>query len=348
MIFCILAGAAATYIAFRYLFVILLPLIIGAALGALASAVAKKLSKYTGASRKVLSFSVLLVLLSSLGAALFLAVRRLVTELGKLADGIGENGGVIGDFFEKSTALISNLGEKIASRLPGSDAETIEKINGYIEGLLGNVLSSIGSAVPGLLSSLISSLPNILLGAVAAVIVAFYFTLDSTRIKNGIISILPASAERLIPQIKKEAAVTVIGYLRSYSLILLITFAEIFFGLSVLGIEYSFIIAAVCAAIDILPILGVGIVLIPWGVVSLLLGRVRLGIGLLILYAVTAVIHQVLEPKLIGEGLGLHPLLSLFAMYGGLKLFGVWGMILTPLLVAGVAGALGGGRREEG
>jgi sporulation integral membrane protein YtvI len=331
MIFCILAGAAATYIAFRYLFVILLPLIIGAALGALASAVAKKLSKYTGASRKVLSFSVLLVLLSSLGAALFLAVRRLVTELGKLADGIGENGGVIGDFFEKSTALISNLGEKIASRLPGSDAETIEKINGYIEGLLGNVLSSIGSAVPGLLSSLISSLPNILLGAVAAVIVAFYFTLDSTRIKNGIISILPASAERLIPQIKKEAAVTVIGYLRSYSLILLITFAEIFFGLSVLGIEYSFIIAAVCAAIDILPILGVGIVLIPWALWNLMAHNLFHGIGLIILYVIIVVVRQFIEPKIVGESLGLHPLITLAAFYLGYRLFGFAGILIAPI-----------------
>ena len=121
-----------------------------------------------------------------------------------------------------------------------------------------------------------------------------------------------------------------------------------FIGLALLGVPYAFLFSLLLAAVDLLPLVGTGIVLIPWGVVSLLLGRVRLGIGLLILYAVTAVVHQVLEPKLIGEGLGLHPLLSLFAMYGGLKLFGVWGMILAPLLVAGVAGALGGGRREEG
>ena len=279
MIFCILAGAAAAYIVFKYLFAILLSLLIGAAVGALASAVAKKLSQYTRASRRVLSFSVLLILLASLGAVLFLAVRRLVTELGKLAEGIGEDGGVIGDFFEKTTSLISKLGENIASHLPGSNAETVEKINGYIEELLGEALSSVGSAVPGLLTSLLGSLPDILLGAVAAVIVAFYFTLDSARIKSGIMGILPAPAERFLSHIKKEAAVAAIGYLRSYSLILLITFAEIFFGLSVLGVEYSFIIAAISAVVDILPILGVGIVLIPWALFCLMTRNLFLGIG---------------------------------------------------------------------
>ncbi len=331
MIFCILAGAAAAYIAFRYLFAILLPLIIGAAVGALASAVAKKLSQYTRASRKVLSFSVLLILLSSLGATLFFAVKRLVTELGKLAEGIGENGGVIGDFFEKATSLISKLGEKIASRLPGSDVETVEKINGYIEGLLGNALSSIGGAVPGILTSLLSALPDILLGAVVAVIVAFYFTLDSARIKSGIISILPAPAERFLSHIKKEAAVAAIGYLRSYSLILLITFAEIFFGLSVLGVEYSFLIAAISAAVDILPILGVGIVLIPWALFCLTTRNLFLGIGLIILYVIIVVVRQFIEPKIVGESLGLHPLITLAAFYLGYRLFGFAGILIAPI-----------------
>lgn len=333
MIFCILAGAAAAYIAFRYLFAILLPLIIGAVVGTLATAVAKKLSKYTRASLKILSFSVLLILLTSLGAIFFLAARRLVTELGKLTEGIGENGGVIGSFFEKATLLISKLGEKIATRLPESDIETVEKINGYIEGLLGNALSSIGGAIPGILTSLISSLPDILLGAVAAVIVAFYFTLDSARIKSGIIGILPAPAERFLSHIKKEAAVAAIGYLRSYSLILLITFAEIFFGLSVLGVEYAFIIAAVSAVVDILPILGVGIVLIPWAIFSLMTRNLFLGIGLIILYVIIVIVRQFIEPKIVGESLGLHPLITLASFYLGYRFFGFAGILIAPIIL---------------
>ena len=109
-----------------------------------------------------------------------------------------------------------------------------------------------------------------------------------------------------------------------------------FIGLALLRVPYAFIFALLIALVDFLPLLGTGIILIPWAVVSLLLGEVRLGIGLLALYVFSSVVRQILEPKLIGGGLGLHPLLSLAAMYAGLKLFGVWGMVLAPLVAAGV------------
>ena len=136
-----------------------------------------------------------------------------------------------------------------------------------------------------------------------------------------------------LSHIKKEAAVAAIGYLRSYSLILLITFAEAFFGLTVLGVEYSFIIAAISAAVDILPVLGIGIVLIPWAIFSLVTRKLFLGIGLIILYVIIVVVRQFLEPKLVGETLGLHPLLTLAAFYLGYRLFGFPGILIAPILL---------------
>ena len=112
-------------------------------------------------------------------------------------------------------------------------------------------------------------------------------------------------------------------------------------------IPYAFIIALLLAVVDLLPLLGTGVILIPWALICLLLGQVKLGIGLLALYGVTTLVRQVLEPKLIGDGLGLHPLLSLFSMYAGLRLFGVWGMITAPLVTAGVRAVFGGGGEGE-
>lgn len=333
MIFCIFAGLAAAYIVFKYLFALLLPLIIGAGIGALASALALKLSKYTRAGRRLLSFSVLISLLFSFGGLLYFSVRRLIAELGRLTEGFGEDGGVIAEYFAKASSLISSLCEKLAAGLPGDHGNTTEKIMEYTEGLLGEALSTVGAAIPGILTTVVSALPDLLLGAVVAVIAAFYFTLDSARIKNGILSILPSQAERMISHIKKEAAVAAIGYLRSYSLILLITFAEIFFGLTVLGVEYSFLIAAISAAVDILPILGVGIILIPWALFSLMTRKLFLGIGLIILYVIIVVVRQFIEPKLVGESLGLHPLLTLAAFYLGYRLFGFAGILIAPILL---------------
>jgi len=337
MIFCIIAALAAAYIIFKYLFAILMPLLVGAGIGALASTFAAKLSKYTRASKKALSLAVLLFLLCSFGALLFFTVKRLIAELGKLTEGITNDGGVITQFFDKASSLISNLGNKIAVLMQGNtdsgSVQIAEKINSYIENFLGDALSALGAAIPRILTSILSALPDLFLGVIVAVISAFYFTVDSSRIKSGIKSLLPSSAENLFSHIKKEAAVAVIGYLRSYSLIMLITFAEIFFGLSVLGVEYSFLIAAISAIVDILPILGVGIVLIPWALFCLMTRNLFLGIGLIILYVIIVIVRQFIEPKIVGESLGIHPLLALAAFYLGYRLFGFAGILIAPILL---------------
>ncbi|MBQ9151486.1 MAG: AI-2E family transporter, partial [Clostridia bacterium] len=127
----------------------------------------------------------------------------------------------------------------------------------------------------------------------------------------------------------------------------LLTFCLSFIGLALLRVPYAFILALLLAVVDLLPLLGTGIILIPWALVCLLLGQVKLGIGLLVLYAVATLVRQILEPKLIGDGLGLHPLVSLLSMYAGLRLFGVWGMILAPLVAAGVRAVVGADRRFD-
>ena len=125
-------------------------------------------------------------------------------------------------------------------------------------------------------------------------------------------------------------------YLRAYLFLGFLTFLQAFIGLAVLKIPYAFLLALAIAIVDVLPLLGTGVILIPWALIALLTGNVPLAIGLGILYGITTAVRQILEPKLIGDGLGLHPLLSLVAMYAGLRLFGVWGMILAPLVAAGI------------
>ena len=333
VIFCVISALFALYVSFKYLFALVLPILIGVAVGSAASALAAKLSKYTRASKKIVSFAVLLTLLGSLTALLFFGIRRLTDELGRLAQSISTGEGEIFTFFKEAVEFAERLGDKISELIPSGSGETAEKINLFVENLIGNLLSELGSTVPVTLSAILRALPEILLGVIVAVIVAFYFTLDGDRIKSGIRTLLPASAKRMLTKIKKEAAFAASGYLRSYSLILLITFAEVFFGLSVLGVEYSFLIAAVSAAVDILPVFGVGVILIPFAVYCLITRDLFRGIGLIILYVVTVVVRQFIEPKIVGESLGLHPLLTLASFYIGYRLFGLVGILLAPIVL---------------
>ena len=119
-------------------------------------------------------------------------------------------------------------------------------------------------------------------------------------------------------------------YLRVYFLLFLMTFTELLIGFMILGRSYAFLLALFISAMDILPVLGVGTVLLPWAAFLFLAKDFHGAIGLLILWGVITVVRQVLEPRLIGESFGMHPLVALIALYAGLRLFGFAGLILGP------------------
>lgn len=353
IIICAFAGVAVTYVFFRYLFGLVLPFILGAAVAFIASAISKRLSKHTRASSKTVSAAVLVALIASIAGALFFAVRRLISELGELAEGIASGESPLSELPKHAASLAEKIGSSIAGLFPSSGAIGTEDIyngiNDFLARISDDLLTRIGAAVPGILTSILKALPDTFLLLIVTVFSAFYFTLDLEGIKSRVIRLLPARVRAPLSKIKKEAAVTALGYLRAYTLIMFITFAEMFFGLSVLGVDYSFIIAAVSALIDILPVLGVGTLLIPWALFCFITQDFFRGIGLTVLYAVIVIVRQFLEPKIIGESIGMHPLLALAAFYLGYKLFGFAGIFIAPvaLIVWRAFGSLHGGSGEE-
>ena len=121
------------------------------------------------------------------------------------------------------------------------------------------------------------------------------------------------------------------GWLRAQGLLMLLTFGELALGFLLLRVEPALLLAGLTALVDALPVFGVGTVLLPWGAAALLLGDVRLGLGLLLLYGVVTLVRSLLEPRLVGKRVGLPPLAALACMYVGFRAFGVVGMVLAPL-----------------
>ena len=121
---------------------------------------------------------------------------------------------------------------------------------------------------------------------------------------------------------------------------LILTFVQLLIGFMVLDIRFPFLFALLVAAVDFLPVLGTGTVLIPWGIVLAVAGSPFKGVGLLILWVITLIVRQIAEPKIMGKSLGIHPLFSLLATYFGLKLFGIGGMLLFPIMLSVASGIL--------
>ena len=123
---------------------------------------------------------------------------------------------------------------------------------------------------------------------------------------------------------------SVFKLIKGYAILMLMTFLELLAGFLILRVKYALLLSLLIAVVDILPVLGTGTVLIPWGIAGLILKNTALGIGILVLYAVITVIRNFAEPKIIGKQIGINPLFTLLSMFIGIKLLGFAGVIIFP------------------
>lgn len=199
---------------------------------------------------------------------------------------------------------------------------------------LGSTVMSISGQFVGKLTDIAVSVPTFLLNIVIMVVATIFLIVDYESIRTFIKRQLPDKTNALMHNIASHLGGVVKKYLLSYSLIMLITFGEIFAGLSIIGVKYSALLAALIAIFDILPVVGSGLVLVPWAIISLIIGNIGLGVGLFILWAIVCVVRQIIEPKIVGSNVGMHPFLTLFAMLAGNFIYGGIGILLLPIALA--------------
>ncbi len=333
----IAAGALIfVWIFLKYVSGALMPFILAAAISSLVSPLAERISTGTRIPRKLSCAVILIIIFAGISALIYMAVSRLVFEIGKLLEYVSSDPEAlitaIQGFMDKLTgngsrfAFIQKIFEIEAFKELGID------INEILKNALSSMLSSLSSALPGAAVSLISKIPAALLFTVVFLISAFYFSFDMRGISAGLKSFLPSKWQKKLPLVKRKLTSTLSGYLKAYLLIMLITFLEMFVGLSLLKVNYAFIIAAIIAVVDILPVLGTGTVLVPWAVFCFIASDPTRGIYLLILYAISLVIRQFAEPKIVGTTLGIHPLATLASVYIGLRFLGVAGIFIGPMV----------------
>ena len=189
-------------------------------------------------------------------------------------------------------------------------------------------------------SGLAAAMPTLLLTGIVTVIAAFYFCMEERGAMRSLLAYLPKSLQERLSRWRERAKWVAVRYFRAYLLLWLLTFCQLFLGFAILRVKYAFLLALLVSFVDLLPILGVGTVIIPWSIVLLAQHRYGLAIGLLVLYLVVTILRQVLEPKLVGKSLGISPLLALFATYAGWQLLGFWGMLLAPFVAMIVKAAV--------
>ncbi len=337
MLFCILFAIASLLFFGKYLLIAILPFLIAWGAALLLRPPAKWLSEKCGLPQKLCATVLLLLIFLLIGLLLVFTVNRLLAESGRLLERLSAESDRIGTYLSALAERLKNLRETLPILRDFAKIEGLEALDGYLDSLLSETVKGLTSAlttkIPTLIGRFISALPSFLLFFVISVMASFYFTLDLDTVHGFLKSLLPDSIATRMPSFQKGFKNFLTRYLRAYALILFLTFCELYVGFSVLDLEYSFLPAILIALVDIFPVLGVGTILLPWAGVVLLGGNYYVGFGLILLWAAVTVVRQIIEPRIVGGTLGVHPILMLIAMYIGFRLFGILGILLSPAAV---------------
>ncbi len=208
--------------------------------------------------------------------------------------------------------------------------ETMGELSASIE----QGLTTLSLAVVSWVSDAAMGVPSFIIAVILMITSSFFLASDYDRVMGFLYKSLPEKGKNRLREVWHKIASSLWIYIRSYTLLLIVTFTELFIGLHLLRVPYAGIIAAGIAIFDLMPILGTGGVLIPWIVTAAVIGSYGMALGVGLLYIVITMVRNYLEPKLVGKQIGLHPLATLMALFVGSQLFGLAGLFGFPVALS--------------
>jgi len=293
------------------------------------------MGKYLCIKRKLAVPVVLLLIICILGLLIMMIILRLIDELKGIAY-------IMPDILSRLYLRFIEFTEKLSSTYDWLPSEVIKVLGGAVSNISNSLAGFTEHIIKGVYTTAVS-LPQILIFILITILATYFISSDRSMIQTFIKNQLPKKWIKKLAKIKIEMFSMLFGYIKAVLMLMSVTFIELFIGFSFIHIRYALLLAFLVAFIDALPVLGTGSVLIPWALINYINGDFRLGTLLLILYLVIFIVRQMIEPKIIGQQIGLHPLITLAAMYAGLQLAGITGLILGPVTFLLIKSILGDG-----
>lgn len=269
-------------------------------------------------------YSTIGLLISLLGIKIFSMISEFVLQVPYLYDS------QIEPFLTSTFNSIEDSTYKMNPALVAALSNFFEQ---FIQSLSGIVSSLSMKAVAGV-SGVASILPGLFMKLVIMIISTFFIAGDYDKLTGFVLRQFSRKTRILVVRIKQYMIGTLFVCFRSYALIMSITFLELSLGLTIIGIHGAVKIALLIAVFDIIPVLGTGGIMIPWTIITFIQGNYGLAIGLLAVYLTITIIRNILEPKIVGSRIGLHPVVTLICIFVGAKLFGVIGIFGFPITLS--------------
>lgn len=324
----ILAGALLLIFVLPKAIVFLWPFVAGWIISMMAHPVIEYLEKKVKLPKKFGSAILIAAVITGIIVVLYFAVRGIALQvIGFIQDAPDIRHEIMrqGMIFQKKI-------EQFLSILPPSFGKQFDQWSGSIGDLFKKAASSAGDYGVAHAGGVAKGVTSGLLGLVVMLFAAYMFSLEREKLIAWYEKCIPGFVKHKINVFMKNSVGVLVSYCLAQLKIMIVIIAILWIGFFIAGIGHSFIYSVLVGIVDIFPILGTGTVIIPWAIFKLITGDIKTAVILLIIYAICLVLKQVLQPKMMGDSMGISALTTIFLIYVGLKFGGLGGMLLALIL----------------
>lgn len=307
------------------LLVFFLPFVIGWIIASIANPLVHLLERKLKIRRKGASVIVIVLVVGAVMGCGYLLISKLVAEAMDFSSDLPELwNGVESDF--------TSLGERwqvFYRRLPANMQDALAVISSHLNGYIGTIVDRLSSPAADAVGNFVVSLPTVIISVIMCLLSSYFFVAEREYLTGFFKKHLPISIQQkwLLGYGSMKKAIG--GYFLAQLRIEVWMYILVVIGLMILNINYAFLFALLIAFLDLLPVFGTGTILIPWAVIKLISADYRTAVGLLILWGVGQLLRQLIQPKFIGDSIGVKPIPTLFLLFIGFRLAGIVGMILA-------------------
>lgn len=305
------------------------PFLFALAAAALLDPLVKRLQKALGWNRQLLSALVLILLFGLAGGGLALLVYAAAGQLVSLA----QNWSGLLASAQSAIDQVEVLFARFLTLVPPQVTEIVKETGDELFQWLSDVAPAVLADLGREAGEKAMGLPSFLVALIIFVMATFLLTADYPYLRSRAVQHMDEGVLRFLGQLRSTALGAFGGYLKAEFLLSVGVFFILLAGFFITGQPYGLLLALGLAVMDFIPIIGAGTAMVPWAFIALFTGDLPSAVELMVIWGAIALFRRVMEPKFVGDQTGLSPLLSLAAIYVGMKLAGVLGMVFGPVVV---------------
>ncbi|MGL6197894.1 MAG: sporulation integral membrane protein YtvI [Lachnospiraceae bacterium] len=302
-----------------------MPFVIGWFISFIANPLVLWLEKRVKIVKKLGSAIIIILVLGLIVLVSYLAISKLVEEISLLINNFPE-------IYQDLEDAMGQLGDRFAgvfSRLPQGIQNGLSTIAADLDAKAGDFIAGISQPTVTAAGNIAKRIPSILVATIVMLVSSYFFIAQRDEVIVWAKSVSPQGLQRHTTMIIDNLKQAVGGYFKAQFKIMGVVGVLLFIGFLILRVNYSVLLAILIAFLDFLPFFGTGTALIPWAVYELFGGNYFTVVGLLIIYVVTQAVRHIIQPKLVGDSVGMNPLATLVFLYAGYKFGSLLGMILA-------------------